>query len=278
MGVVGAGTMGSQIAAQSALHGLDVVLVDEDAARLREAVANNRRLLARRVAKGTLTEPEVETSLGRVETSRDPASLAPCELVVEAVFEDLGVKREVFAELAEVCSPVAILVTNSSTFPIASLFDDLPYPERSANLHFFHPVLVMKLVEVMRGPETSDATVGALLRFAERIGRESVVIERAVSGLVVNRILAAIKREALWLAAEGYALPADIDRAIKLGLNHPMGPFELTDFSGLDVFLGIMRQRYAESGDEGWKPPRLLEEKVEAGHLGRKAGRGFYEY
>lgn len=278
IGVVGAGTMGAQIAAQSALHGLDVVLVDSDEGQLAEAERSNRRLLERRADKGTMTKEEVVSGLGRIRASRDLEEIATCQLVIEAVFEDMAVKRAVFAELAEICAPDAILATNSSTFPISRLYDDLPYPDRACNLHFFHPVLAMRLVEIMRGPETSDETVAALIAFADRIEREAVLIEREISGLIVNRILAAIKREALWLASEGYAEPEDIDRAVKMGLNHPMGPFELTDFSGLDVFYRIMRQRYEESGDEAWKPPRLLEKKVQAGELGRKTGKGFYSY
>jgi len=270
--------MGSQIAAQSALGGYEVVLLDADGAKLAEADTNNRRLLERRIEKGTLTREEVETALSRVGSAQDVEDLATCGLVIEAVFEDLTVKQTVFAQLSEVCGPQAILATNSSTFPISQLFDDLPYSERTCNIHFFHPVLVMKLVEIMRGPETSDQTVEAVRTYVNRLGRESVVIERELSGLIVNRILAAIKREALWLASEGYAEPEEIDRAVKLGLNHPMGPFELTDFSGLDVFYDIMRRRFEESGDEAWRPPKLLENKVKAGQLGRKTGRGFYEY
>jgi 3-hydroxybutyryl-CoA dehydrogenase len=145
-------------------------------------------------------------------------------------------------------------------------------------MHFFHPVLVMRLVEVMRGPRTDDATVEATVEFARAIDRDPVVINREIYGLIVNRILGAIKREAFYLAEEGYATPEDIDRAVKLGLNHPMGPFELSDFSGLDVFYYAALQAYRETGDESLKPPRILEEKVKAGHLGRKTGKGFYEY
>jgi 3-hydroxybutyryl-CoA dehydrogenase len=136
----------------------------------------------------------------------------------------------------------------------------------------------MQLVEVMRGPETSQDTVDAMMEFARRIGREPVLVQREIDGLLVNRILGAIKREAFWLAEEGYATPEDIDRAVKLGLNHPMGPFELSDFSGLDVYYYASLARYEETGDERFKPPRILEEKVKAGHLGRKTGRGFYDY
>lgn len=207
MAVVGSGTMGAQIAAQSALSGFDVVLVDTDEEKLRNAESSNCAVLGRRVEKGTLSQQEVDAALARITPTTDIELVAECRLVIEAVFEDVDVKRSVFDELATVCGPETILATNSSAYPISRLFDDLPYPERSCNVHFFHPVLVMKLVEIMRGPETSDETVAALLEYVDRIGREAVVIERELSGLIVNRILAAIKREALWLASEGFASP-----------------------------------------------------------------------
>jgi 3-hydroxybutyryl-CoA dehydrogenase len=145
-------------------------------------------------------------------------------------------------------------------------------------MHFFHPVLVMPLVEVMPGPSTSEDVAAVTMELARRIGKEPVLVRREVYGLIVNRILGAMKQEAFRLAEEGYATPEDIDRAVKLGLNHPMGPFELSDFSGLDVFYYAALERYRETHDEQDKPPRILEEKVKAGHLGRKTGRGFYDY
>ncbi len=276
--VVGAGTMGSQIAAQCALHEIFVILVDDDPRQLSAALDSNRRHLERRVEKGSLGESELEGVLERIRVSPDIESAAEVGLVIEAVAEDLELKRTVFSELVEVCGPDTILATNSSTFPISRIAEDLSYPERMCNMHFFHPVLIMKLVEIMRGPDTADETIAAAVGLTRSIDRQPIVIEREVPGLIVNRILAEIKREALWLANEGFASPADIDMAVKLGLNHPMGPFELLDFSGLDVFYGITAQRYEETRDERWKPPELLEEMVKAGDLGRKTGRGFYEY
>jgi len=278
LAVIGAGTMGAQIAAQAALHDFEVALIDTDEESLRRAEAGNRKQLQRRVEKGALSQTQVDEAMNRVQGTTDLLAAGSAFLVIEAVFEDLDTKRAVFSRLVETCGPDAILATNSSTIPISRIFDDLPYPERACNMHFFHPVLVMKLVEIMRGPETSDETVESAVDFVRRIDRQAVVVEREIPGLIVNRILGALKREALWLADEGYASPEDIDTAVKLGLNHPMGPFELTDFSGLDVFYSIMLQRYQETGDEAWKPSALLERKVKAGHLGRKTGRGFYEY
>jgi 3-hydroxybutyryl-CoA dehydrogenase len=271
--------MGSQIAQQCALFGYPVSLTDSDAYQLERAVRSNRGHLQRRVEKGRLTPEQMDTALSLVDLTTDLGEAAAgADVVIEAVVEQLEVKRELFAELDRLCGPEAILASNSSTIGISQIVDGVQHRDRCINMHFFHPVLVMQLVEVMRGPDTSDETVGTTMDLARRIGKEPVLINREIYGLLVNRILAAIKREAFWLAEEGYATPEDIDRAVKMGLNHPMGPFELSDFSGLDVFYFASLQRYRETGDERDKPPRLLEEKVKAGHLGRKTGKGFYDY
>ncbi len=277
--VIGAGTMGSQIAQQCALHGYDVRLTDEDPAQLDAARRSNSKHLARRVEKARMTREEAEQAGDRVRTTVDRnEALDGAGFVIEAVVERLDIKRALFAELDRTADPSAILATNSSTIGISQIAADLPHAERCINMHFFHPVLVMKLVEVMRGPQTSDRAVDLTMELSRRIGKDPVLINREVYGLLVNRILGAIKREAFWLAEEGYASPQDIDRAVKLGLNHPMGPFELSDFSGLDVFYYAALQRFQETGDEQHRPPRILQKKVEAGELGRKTGKGFYEY
>jgi 3-hydroxybutyryl-CoA dehydrogenase len=271
--------MGSQIAQQCALYGYPVWLNDTDEHQLQRAVESNRGHLQRRVERGKLSTDEMETALGLVQPTTDlDTAAASVDFVIEAVVEQLDVKQQVFSDLTRICEPDAVLATNSSTIGISQIVRDLPRRERCVNMHFFHPVLVMRLVEVMRGPETSQETVDATVELAKRIGKEPVIINREIYGLVVNRILGAIKREAFWLAEEGYATPEDIDRAVKLGLNHPMGPFELCDFSGLDVFYYASLQRYRETGDEQDKPARILEEKVKAGQLGRKTGKGFYDY
>jgi 3-hydroxybutyryl-CoA dehydrogenase len=277
--VVGAGTMGSQIAQQCALFGYRVALIDSDPQQLDRAVRSNRGHLQRRVDKGRLTPDQMDAALSLVEVTSDlPTPASGADFVIEAVVERLEVKRDLFAELDHLCSPDVILASNSSTIGISQIAEQVQHRDRCVNMHFFHPVLVMQLVEVMRGPDTSDDTVATTIDLARRIGKEPVLINREVYGLLVNRILGAIKREAFWLAEEGYAAPEDIDRAVKLGLNHPMGPFELSDFSGLDVFYYASLQRYRETGDERDRPPQLLEDKVKAGHLGRKTGKGFYDY
>jgi 3-hydroxybutyryl-CoA dehydrogenase len=271
--------MGSQIALQCALHGLTVKLMDADAGQLQRASASNRALLTRRVEKGSLSTEELTAALERIHTTRDLAVAAgETDFVIEAVVEQLEVKQQLFVELERVSPFDALLATNSSTFAISRIVSGLATPERCLNMHFFHPVLVMKLVEIMRGPETSDDAVEAAVQLAGRMDRVPVVINREIFGLIVNRILGAIKREAFALAEQGYASPEDIDKAVKLGLNHPMGPFELSDFSGLDIFYHASLAQYQETGDESFKPSRLLEEKVQAGELGRKTGKGFYTY
>ncbi len=277
--VIGAGTMGSKISQQCALHGYEVRLTDEDPAQLDAARRSNSKHLARRVDKARMTREEAQLAVDRVRTMVDRnQALEGAGFVIEAVVERLDTKRALFADIDRIVDPSVILATNSSTIGISQIASDLAHAERCINMHFFHPVLVMKLVEVMRGPRTSDQTVGLTMELSRRIGKEPVLINREVYGLLVNRILGAIKREAFWLAEEGYASPHDIDRAVKLGLNHPMGPFELSDFSGLDVFYYAALQRFQETGDEQYRPPRILREKVEAGELGRKTGKGFYQY
>ena len=277
--VIGAGTMGAQIAQQAALHGFPVRLFDVDSAQLERAAAGNRKHLLRRVEKGAMRAGEAELALARVVSCNLlDAAVADADLVIEAVVEDLEIKRATFAGLTRLAPPHAILATNSSTITVSEITAGLAGRERTLALHFFNPVLVMRLVEIAPAPYTDSACLAAAEWFARAIDREPVVMQREVTGLLVNRVLWALRREAMWLADNSYAEPGDIDRAVKLGLNHPMGPFELADFNGLDVVLRAQRHRFARSGDEADRPSRLLESLVEQGRLGRKSGRGFYDY
>ena len=273
--VVGAGTMGSQIALQTAYGGrYDVTLVDAEQAQLDRALEQNQKLVARGVEKGRLTQEQAEAALQRVRPSTDLAAAASqADLVIEAVFENLDVKRRVFEELERSAPAHAVLASNSSTIAISRLSELTSRPERCCNMHFFHPVTVMQLCEVVRGPGTSDETIERAMDFVRSIDRVPVLVNREVHGFIVNRILFAAAEEAFRLLEGGYASVQDIDTAVKKGLNWPMGPFEVLDFSGLDVFHGALEDRRRLEGGPG--APAALEEKVPRGELGRKTGRGF---
>ena len=277
--VLGAGTMGAQIAQQAALCGVDVELVDVSPEQLERALASNRRLLERRVAKGRLSQDDAEAALGRVRGGGAIAEAAPrCAWAIEAIVERADLKREAFAALDEHLPAGAGIASNSSNIVVSRLADATSRPELCCNMHFFHPVLVMDLCEVVRGPQTASATVEAAVGWARRIGRTPIVVEREVDGFIVNRVLGAASGEAFSLLDEGVARVEDIDLAVRSGLGWPMGPFELADFSGLDVVLGVRRDRQVRVGAEADATVRVLERLVAAGRLGRKSGAGFYEY
>ena len=276
--VVGAGTMGSQIALQTALSGkYDVTLVDSVHGQLERAKAQNQKLMDRSVEKGRLTAEQAKAAMERI---RDGDSLAgpagDADIVIEAVIEDFDAKKSVFTELGKHAAKDAILTSNSSTIAISRLADHSGRPERCCNTHFFHPVTVMQLCEVARGPKTSDETVAGAMDFVRSIDRTPVLLRKEIWGFIVNRILFAASEEAIRLLEGGYASAEDIDIAVQKGLNWPMGPFHLLDFSGLDIFYGAMkdRQRQGEGGDA----PPVLEKLIKDGKLGRKTGEGFFKY
>jgi len=276
--VVGAGTMGSQIALQTALSGRhDVTLVDTAPGQLDRALTQNRKLLDRSVEKGRLSQDQADAAAARIKTTSDIAQAAPpADLVIEAVIEDFDAKKRVFEALGKQANQEAILASNSSTIAISRLAGFTGRAELCCNMHFFHPVTVMQLCEVVRGPETSQETVDAAMEFVRSIDRTPVLLQKEIWGFIVNRILFAASEEAMRLLEGGYASAEDIDTAVQKGLNWPMGPFHLLDFSGLDVFYGAMEDRH-RLGD-GAEAPALLRALVKEGHLGRKTGKGFFEY
>jgi 3-hydroxybutyryl-CoA dehydrogenase len=277
--VVGAGAMGSQIAMVCALAGHDTTVTDIADDALNRARSQLHARLDRDVAKSRRTREDVDAAFARLTFTTDlDAAAAGADLVIEAALEDLEVKREVFARLDRVAPPQAILTTNSSAIMSSQLADATGRPDRVANMHFFNPALVMRCVEVVRGPATSDATVEAVVALATRLGKEPVVLRKEIPGFVANRILGAVRDEALFLLEEGVASIEAIDTACRTALGYPMGPFELMDLTGIDIGYHAKLARHATSNDPRDLPSRTVTALVERGELGRKTGKGFYTY
>ena len=277
--VVGAGAMGSQIGMVCSLAGYDVVVQDIDEDMLAEAQDQLEKRMARNVEKERNSQTEVDDAFERMEFTTDlEAPGAEADFIIEAAVEKLDVKREIFSQLDGVAPEHAILTTNSSTIVSSQIADATERPDRMCNMHFFNPALIMKCVEVVRGPETSDATVDTTVELARRIGKAPVILEKEISGFVANRILGALRDEAIYLYENGVSSFEDIDTACKTALGHPMGPFELMDLTGIDIGYYVKMARYEESGDPDDKPSKSVTEKFEKGELGRKTGKGWYEY
>lgn len=277
--VVGAGAMGSQIGMVCALAGYEATVQDVDAAMVEKAEEQLRSRMSRNVEKGRTSQEEVDAAFERMEFTTDmDAAASSADFVIEAAVEKLDVKREIFARLDEHAPEYAILSTNSSTIVSGRVADATSRPERVCNMHFFNPALVMQCVEVVRNPQTSDATMQTTVELTRRIGKAPVVLNKEIDGFVANRILHAIRAEALSLYENGYASFEDIDTAAKTALGHPMGPFELMDLTGIDLSYHIGMGRYEQSGDPNDKPKKSVVEKFEKGEFGRKTGKGWYEY
>ena len=277
VGVVGAGQMGAGIAQVAAQAGYDVVLVDLKDEFVAKGVATIEKSLAKLAEKGALGGQDPKAVRARVRTSTRNADLAGCDLVVEAVVESADVKRRLFAELDGIVGPGAILASNTSSIPITLLASATKRPDRFIGMHFMNPVPLMKLVEVIRGADTSDATLAAVVEAGRKMGKE-VHPCRDLPGFVSNRVLMPMINEAVFCLNEGVAQAEDIDAIMKLGMNHPMGPLALADFIGLDTCLAILDVLYDGFKDPKYRPCPLLVQKVQAGHLGKKTGRGFYTY
>ena len=278
LAVIGAGLMGSGIAQVAAAAGYDVVLRDVTDEATARGVAGITASYDRFVSKGKMTAQEAADALARITTTTDLGAVATAGVVVEAVFEDLEVKQTLFRELDKLCREDAILATNTSALPITQVAAVTARPESVVGTHFFSPVPMMALCELVRGYHTSDATLAAARSFAEGVGKTCVVVNRDVAGFVTTRLIAALINEAVHLYETGVASAEDIDLACKLGFGHAMGPLATADLTGVDIMRNATRNIYEETHDPKFAVPELLNRMVTAGALGRKSGRGFYDY
>lgn len=277
VGVVGAGTMGNGIAQTAAAAGFQVVLYDASEPAMENAMAAISKRLAKSVRTGKVTEEEGDALLGRIRPSTDIRQFSGIPYVIEAATETMEVKKSIFRELARVCDPDAVLATNTSGLSITEIASVTSHPDRVVGTHFFNPVPVMKLVEVIRGVQTSSDTVETATAVCTRMGKECIDVKEAPL-FVVNRILVPMLNEAIFVLQEGLASAQDIDKGMQLGANHPIGPLALADMVGLDTLLLVAETLYKETGDSKYRPAPLLKQMVRAQLYGRKSGRGFYSY
>jgi 3-hydroxybutyryl-CoA dehydrogenase len=276
--VVGAGLMGSGIAQVAAQAGWQVVLRDITDDALSRGVDAISKSTARFVEKGRFSSDDRDATLARVSTTTDLDAVADADIVVEAIFEQVEVKQEIFRDLDRICRDGAVLATNTSAIPITTIASATRRPEAVVGTHFFSPVPVMELCELVRGRHTSDETLASARAFAESTGKTCVVVKRDVAGFVTTRLISALVMEAVRLYESGVASAEDIDTACKLGFGHAMGPLATTDLTGVDILRHATANIYAETGDPKFFPPETLSRMVAAGDLGRKTGRGFYTY
>lgn len=275
--IIGTGTMGSGVVQAFAQAGQQVVMKSRSQASLDKAVAKISKSLGKLVEKGKIDQTYMDATLANITTSTDYANAADADLVIEAASEDMALKKEVFSQLDAICKPETIFATNTSSLSITEIAACTQRPAQFIGMHFFNPAPVMKLVEVIKGQKTSDDVCQKIMELAAAIGKTPVLVNEA-PGFVVNRILIPLVNEGIGIYADGIASVEDIDNAMKLGANHPMGPLALGDLIGLDVCLAIMEVLHKEFGEDKYRPHPLLRKMVRAGLLGRKTGEGFYKY
>lgn len=276
--IIGAGTMGAGIAQLCAQQGLDAVLSDVNLILSENAKKRIQKGLAGRVEKGKITTEEMTSVLSRIFPAGDLSPAKDADIIIESIVENIDIKRKVFAEIDRLARPGVILATNTTSLSISDMADATKRPDKVIQMHFFNPPTIMKLVEIMPGEKTSRETVAAAEHFAKQIGKDPVVCKNEAPAGIVSRILGQLLNEATWLVASGVAEPKDVDKAMKLGANHPMGPLELIDLIGLDVHRAKMETLRTKLNDLRYQHPKLLDDMITAGKVGRKAGKGFYDY
>ncbi|MEH7380426.1 3-hydroxyacyl-CoA dehydrogenase family protein [Bacillus sp. JJ1533] len=278
IGIVGAGTMGSGIAFSLAKSGFVVYLFDTNQEYLNKAINKMISIADKLFHKGKLSSEEVDGIISNIMVVETIDKFEEVDFVIEAIIEDLEAKQNLFLKLDDVCRKDVILTSNTSSMSITSLASVTKRPQKVAGMHFFNPAYIMNLVEVIRGLETSDNTVNTINQIVHKLGKESVEVKKDSPGFLVNRLLVPQVIEAIKLVEEGVATPEDIDKAVKFGLNYPMGPFELMDFTGIDISFNVMNYFYSEFHEAQYAPPKLLKQMVTANRLGKKTNIGWYDY
>jgi 3-hydroxybutyryl-CoA dehydrogenase len=276
--IVGSGTMGGGIAQLCSQKGIEAIITDINLEVAEKGKARLEKGLSKRVEKGKITEADKEDILSRISVAGDLSPASSVDLVIESAVEDLDVKKKIFAELDRIAPPEVILATNTTSLSISAMAEVTNRPDKVVQMHFFNPAVIMKLVEIMPGKNTSAETLKAAEAFAVQLGKDPVVCKNEAPAGIVSRVLGQLLNEATWMVESGVADPKDIDKAMTLGANHPMGPLQLIDFIGLDVHRAKMQTLRSVLNDPRYQHPKIVDKMIEEGRLGRKAGKGFYDY